>query len=64
MTAEWYIWYGLKIGIPYRYILEMPFGELGDMIAVDQIQNGLAKQKHKRTSEEEQQEFFRLLSFR
>ena len=53
----------MRIGLSYDRALSMPFGELGDLIAVDQIQNGLAKQKHRRTKEEEQAEFFRLLSF-
>ena len=58
------MWYGLKIGLSYDKTLDLPFGELGDLIAVDQIQNGLAKEKHKRTEAGEREEFFRLLSFK
>lgn len=45
MTPEWLIWYGLHLGISYPAIQAVPFGELLDLVAVEQIQNGVAREK-------------------
>lgn len=35
----WYLWYALRIGLPYDTALDLPAGELLDLIAVEQIKN-------------------------
>lgn len=58
------IWYGLRIGIPYRLVWQMPFGELCDLIAIEQIKTEGAKLKHIKTEEEEREEFFEILKLK
>lgn len=51
----------MRIGIAYDLAWCMPFGELCDLIAIEQIKVEGAKQRHKKTKEEEEKEFFKLL---
>lgn len=62
---EWHIWYGLKIGLSYEWIYTMPFGELCDLIAVEQIKQEGAKRRHtaEETEAAETAEFWRLMRF-
>lgn len=39
------MWFALRIGVPYDLALELPFGELLDLIAVDRVQRGELKLK-------------------
>ena len=57
----WCIWYGLKIGLSYETAYALPFGELCDLIAVEQIRNEGAKMKKSKAQEEA--EFWRLMDF-
>jgi hypothetical protein len=34
------MWWGLHIGLPYELVLELPLGELLDLIAVERVQRG------------------------
>ena len=34
------MWWALHIGLPYGLALELPFGELMDLIAVDLVRSG------------------------
>ena len=43
LAAEWYLWYGLKIGLSYREAHALPLGELLDLISVEQIKHEGAK---------------------
>lgn len=62
MTSAWLLWYGMKIGLSRRETLALPFGELLDFIAIQQIKNEGAKRKL--TIEDNENEFMRLLSFK
>ncbi len=42
-------------------VWQMPFGELCDLIAIEQIKKEGAKLKHIKTEEEEREEFFEIL---
>nr|DAZ76054.1 MAG TPA: hypothetical protein [Caudoviricetes sp.] len=52
----------MKIGLSRRETLALPFGELLDFIAIQQIKNEGAKRKL--TIEDNENEFMRLLSFK
>ncbi|WP_286030113.1 hypothetical protein [Anaerotignum lactatifermentans] len=54
----------MRIGIPYTLVWQMPFGELCDLIAIEQIKAEGAKRKHVKTEEEEREEFFALLAWK
>lgn len=43
LAPEFYLWYGLKIGLSYREAHAMPLGELLDLISVEQIKHEGAK---------------------
>ncbi len=51
MITEYYIWYGLKIGLTYIQTLYIPFGMLCDLIAIEQLKHEGAKIK--KTDEDE-----------
>lgn len=36
-SPAWYLWYALRLGLPYVHALALPVGELLDLIAVEQI---------------------------
>ena len=36
-TAAWFLWYGMAIGMSREEALDIPYGELLDMIAIQQI---------------------------
>ena len=42
ITPEWLIWYGMRVGLSYGEALDVPFGELLDYAAIEQIANGAA----------------------
>ena len=52
MTNGWFLWYGLRIGLSYDMAMCLPFGELADLIAMEQIRNEGAKKKKSRKAEE------------
>ncbi len=54
----------MRIGIPYKLVWQMPFGELCDLIAIEQIRAEGAKRKHVKTEEEEREEFFEILKLK
>lgn len=62
LTAEWYIWYGLKMGLSWDQTLTAPLPLLLDLIAVQQIKEEGFKYKPK--LEDEQAEAIRLLSIK
>lgn len=62
MTSAWLLWYGMKIGLSRHETLVLPFGELLDFIAIQQIKSEGAKRKP--TIEDNESEFMRLLSFK
>lgn len=62
MSSEWLIWYGIHIGLTLNETLDLPIGELLTLIAIDQIKSGIATEKEKYESEED--EFFALLNRR
>ncbi len=37
MTPEWFLWYGMAVGLTYAQALDIPFGELLDYVAIEQI---------------------------
>lgn len=51
----------MKIGLSYAAVYALPFGELCDLIAVEQIRNEGAKMKKSKMQEEA--EFWRLMRF-
>lgn len=61
MTTGWFLWYGLRIGLSYDTAMNLPFGQLADLIAMEQIRNEGAKRKKSRRAEEN--EFWRLMGF-
>ena len=56
------MWYGLKIGLERSDILKLPYAEMLDLIAIEQIKHEGAKLK--KTTKQEQEEFFDLLKFK
>lgn len=62
MSPEWYIWYGLRVGLSYDQANDIPFGELLDYVAIEQVKHEGAKLK--KTWEEPEDEFFALLTRR
>ena len=62
MTGEWFIFYGLAIGLSYQEVMALPFGRLQDLIAIFQIKNEGAKRK--KTMEEETADFERLMAWK
>ena len=36
---RWYLWYGLTLGLTYDQSLDLPFGELMDLISIEQIKH-------------------------
>lgn len=41
------MWWGLHIGVPYDIVLDLPFGELLDLIAIERVRHGELKLKTK-----------------
>lgn len=62
LTPEWFLWYGLKIGLTYDQTMDLPLGELLDLVAIEQIKHEGARLKHSAGDGEE--EFFALLNRR
>lgn len=40
------MWYGMRVGLTYEQALDIPFGELLDFVAIEQIKVEGAHQKH------------------
>lgn len=49
------------MGLDYNLALNMPFGELCDLVAVEQIKNEGAKYKRRKTQKEEEEEFWQII---
>ena len=62
MTAEWFLYSGLKLGLTREETLTVPFSFLLDLIAIDLIKNGLVERKM--SEEEEEAEFFKLMEYK
>lgn len=45
MSPSWFIYYGLQVGLTLDETLDLPFGELLDLINIHRIVNGFAKEK-------------------
>ena len=52
MTPEWFLWYGMNVGLSYTQALDIPFGELLDYIAIEQIKREGFRQKYALTDDE------------
>ena len=39
------MWYGLHLGLSYDESMDLPVGDLLELIAIDQIKSGAAKEK-------------------
>lgn len=58
LTPEWFLWYGLRLGLTYDQTLDLPMGELRDLISVEQIKYEGARLR------ESDEDFFSLLNRR
>lgn len=56
------MWYGLKTGLTRREALSIPFAQLLNLIAIEQIKNEGAERKL--TAAEEENEFMKLLAYK
>ena len=61
MTAEWFLWYGMRLGLTRDEALAIPFSLLQDLIAVEQIK--VEGFERKRTQAGEYRELMRVLAF-
>lgn len=52
MTAAWFLWYGMAIGMSRDETLDIPYGELLDMIAIQQIKCEGAKLRRTMSDED------------
>lgn len=52
MTAAWFLWYGMAIGMSREETLDIPYGELLDMIAIHQIKCEGAKLRRTMSDED------------
>lgn len=52
MTPEWFLWYGMNVGLGYTQALDIPFGELLDFVAIEQIKREGYRQKYALTDDE------------
>lgn len=52
MTLDWFVWYGLQIGLTYTDTLDLPFAELLNLVAIEQIKHEGAKRLVVLTEEE------------
>ena len=52
MTPEWFLWYGMNVGLSYAQALDIPFGELLDFVAIEQIKREGYRQKYALTDDE------------
>lgn len=39
------MWYGLHLGLTYEETMDLPIGDVLELIAIDQIRSGQAKEK-------------------
>lgn len=46
------MWYGMRAGLSYREALDVPFGELLDFVAIEQVKREGFAPKHALTDEE------------
>lgn len=52
MTPEWFLWYGMSVGLSYSEALDIPFGELLDYVAIEQIKREGARLRRSLTDED------------
>ena len=45
MTAEFYLWFGLKAGLTYEQAMTLPLSLILDLVAVQAIEEGGAERK-------------------
>lgn len=45
MNLSWFVYYGLRLGLTRDETIVLRIGEMLDLIACDQIYNGIAEQK-------------------
>lgn len=45
MNLSWFVYYGLRLGLTRGETIVLRIGEMMDLIACDQIYNGIAEQK-------------------
>ena len=50
--ATWFLWYGMRVGLTMDETLDIPFGDLLTLIAVEQIKREGCRQKRKLTDDE------------
>ena len=62
ITSEWFVWYGLKMGLSLAETLTVPLSLLLDLIAVDQIKHDGFKQK--KTQRQNDRELEMILSLK
>lgn len=46
------MWYGLQAGLPYQAALDAPFGEILDLMAIQQIKREGARERGSLTDED------------
>lgn len=46
------MWYGMRVGLTYDQALDIPFGELLDYVAIEQIKTEGARRKKVLTDED------------
>lgn len=54
---DWLLWYGLRLGLSYTEALDLPLGELLNLIAIEQYKREGAK-----LEENEEDDFFTQLA--
>ena len=52
MTPEWFLWYGMRAGLSYSEALDVPFGELLDFVAIEQVKREGFRPRHTLTDDE------------
>lgn len=52
ITPAWFLWYGMRVGLTMDETLDIPFGDLLTLIAVEQIKREGCRQKRKLTDDE------------
>ena len=52
LNPAWFLWYGLQAGLPYQAALDAPFGEILDLMAIQQIKREGARERGSLTDED------------
>lgn len=53
MTSEWFIWYGMHMGLSYDEANDMPLSRLLDLISIQQIKEEGYKYRRPMNNDEE-----------